>query len=58
MKFLEAVLKKNNFSLNGKHFLQISGTAIGTMVAPSFGNRFLNKFEVLHVYTYKLQPLV
>jgi hypothetical protein len=58
ISFLEAVLRKNNFSFNGKHYLQISGTAIGTMVAPSFGNRFLNKFEILHVYTYKVQPLV
>jgi hypothetical protein len=58
MKFLEAVLRKNNFNFNGKHFLQVSGTAIGTMVAPSFGNRFLNKFEILHVYTYHIQPLV
>jgi hypothetical protein len=58
MKFLEAVLKKNNFTFNGNHYLQISGTAIGTMVAPSFGNRFLNEFEILHVYTYKKQPLV
>jgi hypothetical protein len=58
MKFLEAVLKKNNFTFNGNHYLQISGTAIGTMVAPSFGNRFLNYFEIQHVYTYKKQPLV
>ena len=58
MKFLEAVLKKNNFTFNGNHYLQISGTAIGTMVAPSFGNRFLNDFEELYVYTYKKQPLV
>jgi hypothetical protein len=58
MKFLEAVLRKNNFTFNGNHYLQISGTAIGTKVAPSFGNRFLNKFEIQHVYTYKKQPLV
>ena len=58
MRFLEAVLKKNNFNFNGKHFLQISGTAIGTMVAPSFGNRFLNDFEIKHVYNYKTQPLM
>jgi hypothetical protein len=58
MKFLEAVLRKNNFTFNGNHYLQISGTAIGMMVAPSFGNRFLNDFEKQFVYTYQKQPLV
>jgi hypothetical protein len=58
MKFLEAVLKKNNFTFNGNHYLQVSGTAIGTMVAPSVGNRFLNVFEINHVYTFRKQPLV
>ena len=58
MRFLEAVLRKNNFTFNGNHYLQISGTAIGTMVAPSFGNRFLNEFEEKYVYTYKKKPLV
>ena len=53
MKYFEAVLKKNNFSFKGKHYLQIAGTAIGTMVAPSFGNRFLNEFEILYVHTYQ-----
>ena len=30
MKFLEAVLRKNNFTFNGNHYIQVSGTAIGT----------------------------
>jgi uncharacterized protein YggL (DUF469 family) len=58
MKFLEAVLKKNSFTFNGNHYLQVSGTAIGMMVAPSVGNRFLHEFEIQHVYTFRKQPLV
>jgi hypothetical protein len=57
MTFLEAVLTKNNFTFNGGHYLQKTGTAIGTKVAPSFGNHFLNDFELIHVYTYLKQPL-
>ena len=55
MKFLEADL--NNYIFNGNHYLQISGTLIGTMVAPSVVNRFLNDLEMKYVYTYKQQPL-
>jgi hypothetical protein len=39
------VLKKNNFILNGDHYLQINGTAMGTKMAPSHANTFMGKFE-------------
>ena len=35
----------NNFIFNGKHYLQIHGTAMGTRMAPSYANLFLAKFE-------------
>jgi hypothetical protein len=39
------VLKKNNFTFNGNHYLQINGTAMGTKMAPSYANIFMGKFE-------------
>ena len=39
------VLKKNNFTFNGDHYLQINGTAMGTKMAPSYANIFMGKFE-------------
>ena len=39
------VLKKNNFTFNGDHYLQINGTAIVTKMAPSYTNTFMGKFE-------------
>jgi hypothetical protein len=39
------VLKKNNVTFNGDHYLQINGTAMGTKIAPSYANTFMGKFE-------------
>jgi hypothetical protein len=39
------VLKRNNFTFNGDHYLQINGTAMGTKMAPSYANIFMGKFE-------------
>ena len=39
------VLRKNNFTFNGDHYLQINGTAMGTKMAPSYANIFMGKFE-------------
>ena len=44
-KLLTAVLHMNNFEFNGKHYLQIGGTAMGTKVAPSYANLFMGKLE-------------
>ena len=56
VELLEVVLTNNYFDFNGKHYHQISGTAMGTKLAPSYANLFMTKFEQNHVYTYHLQP--
>jgi hypothetical protein len=58
LKLLRLVLGRNNFTFNGKHFLQIKGTAIGTKVAPGFANNYVAWFERLFVYLYHNQPLI
>jgi hypothetical protein len=55
---LDLVLSLNNFTFNGSHFLQIKGTAIGTMVAPSFACNYGGWFERLFVYLFHKQPLL
>jgi hypothetical protein len=45
IQLLEHVLKFNNFMFNGEHFLQISGTAMGTKMAPSYANIFMGRLE-------------
>ena len=56
VELLGIVLTNNYFDFNGKHFHQISGTAMGTKLATSYANLFMTKFEQNHVYTYHLQP--
>ena len=45
VKLLQHVLKLNNFMFNGEHYMQISGTAMGTKMAPSYANVFMGKLE-------------
>ena len=45
INLLTLVLKCNNFEFNGKHYLQIQGTAMGTKKAPSYANIFMGRLE-------------
>ena len=54
---LTMVLTKNKLEFNGQHYLQTSGTAMGTQVASSHGNNFMDHFEDTHVYTPHSTPL-
>ena len=45
----EVVLTNNYFDFYGKHYHQISGTAMGTKLAPSYANLIITKFEENHV---------
>ena len=56
VELLEVVLTNNYFDFNGKNYHQISGTAMGTKLAPSYANLFMTKFEQNYVYTYHPQP--
>ena len=52
------VLTKNNFDFNDIHYLTVGGTAMGTGLAPSYANIFMDDFECNFVYTYEIQPLL
>ena len=45
VQVLDIVLTRNNFGFNEEHFLQTSGTAMGTRVAPSYANNFMGNHE-------------
>ena len=47
--------KKNNFSFDKSHYLQIQRTAMGTYMALSYANIFMGKLEanLLHKTPYK-----
>ena len=42
---LSRILKENSFQLNGKNYLQIHGTAMGTKMAVAFANIFIANIE-------------
>ena len=43
----ELILKNNYFEFNSKNFLQINGTAMGTIFAPTYANLSLGYLEIL-----------
>ena len=45
VEMLTLVLKYNNFTFDGNHYLQINGTAMGTKMAPSYANIFMGDLE-------------
>ena len=54
---LTLVLKNNNFTFDGKHYLQINGTATGTKMAPSYANIFMWNLEERLLLSSLKQPL-
>jgi len=56
--FAELVLKSNNFEFNGKHYLQERGTAIGTKMAPSYANIFMDRLEKRLIRDAEVKPQV
>ena len=54
--FAELVLKNNNFEFNGKHYVQALGTAIGTRMAPSYANIFMDKLERELISSAEVKP--
>ena len=58
IKMLELVLKLNNFTFNSENYLQVNGTAMGTRVAPTYANLFMDSIERKYIYTYSKKPIV
>ena len=56
IKLLTLVLKCNNFEFNGKHYLQVQGTAMGTKMAPAYANIFMGRLENQLLMSVTLKP--
>ena len=57
-KLFDIVLKCNVFSFNGQAYQQIQGMAMGTRMAPSYANLFMDRFERAFLAQEPIQPLV
>ena len=45
INLITLILTKNNFSFDDKHYLQIKGTTMGTRMAPSYANIFIDDLK-------------
>ena len=52
------MLNSNQLKFLGQHYLQTSGTAMGTKMAPSYANLFMGVLEKQMLSSYKHKPLV
>ena len=55
---LKLIFQENSFEFNGKSYLQIHGTAMGTKMAVAFANIFLAEVETQILNQSALKPLV
>ena len=53
----EIVLKRNVFEFGADHYVQVSGTAIGTKMAPSYANIFMAQLEARILGGAALKPM-
>ena len=53
---LKTILHKNCFDFNGRHYLQIGGTATGSAVAPAYANLFMANLEEKLLHDSPLKP--
>ena len=55
---IRLILTINSVSFNGNYYLQIHGTAMGTRMAPSFSNLFMEKLELKFLLNQNIKPRV
>ena len=58
LNLFNMVLKRNVFSFNNSMYQQIQGTAMGTKMAPSYANLFMDRFEKAFLAQEPNLPLV
>lgn len=54
LELLRLILTKNFFCYENQFFIQKQGTAMGSNVAPSYANLFMDHFEKTYVYTHPM----
>lgn len=54
---LEMILQLNNFVFNEVHYLQVSGTSMGTKIGPNYANIFMGRLEEQFLRSRHLKPL-
>ena len=55
-ELLPHILQKNYFEFNSQHYLQVSGTAMGTRCAPNYAIIFMAELEEDYLDTCTLKP--
>lgn len=54
---LKLILQLNNFEFDGSHYLQVSGTSMGTRIGPNYASLFMSVLENDFLRNRALKPL-
>jgi hypothetical protein len=54
---MDMVLENNNFSFNGKHYVQTEGTAIGSHLGMNYASVYLGSWEKTLFENSKTKPM-
>ena len=57
-QLFEIVIKCNAFIFDGQIYTQVQATAMGTKMAPSYANLFMDRFERAFIAQEPIQPLI
>ena len=57
-RLLRFILTLNFFEFNGKVYHQVSGTAMGTKMAPNYANLFMGRLEQQLINSWPIKPLL
>ena len=55
--FLSLTLTLNNFIFNSSHYLQVMGSAVGTICGPTYANTFMAQFQAnIYILRFMAKP--
>ena len=57
LRMMDMVLENNNFSFNGKHYVQTEGTAIGSRLGMNYTSVYLGSWENILFENSKTKPI-
>ena len=58
LEFMKLVFTCNNLTFQGNHYIQQTGTAMGTRMAPTYANLYMGLLEEQLLEQTTLKPLV
>ena len=57
ISMIRLILENNNFTFNGKHYIQLDGTAIGSRLGMNYASTYMGSWEKQLLENSKKKPM-